>query len=350
MSAFDVKYKENRPHFLCYNTFSMPNSLTHYLFAKANVLDSKEHLDATYVGAQGPDPFFFYGTLCPLFRPHHHDVNAFGGVTQHRDLVLPYEAMMRYAYKSPDKELLFAYIDGLFMHYVVDCACHPFIFYRTGYTDRPEDSVAIHRHYNFSHMSLEVIIDFILSHRENQFQRIDKVLKLSNQDLRKISRMWYEMNVEVQHLPHVHPKSYYYALKDFRFTEKHGWDKTGRKKALAKVIFGKESLGYGMIFPQNLDAFKGIDFLNESHAPWRMPTGEVRTESFEDLLEIAKRRYHELHAVLLQAKAGEDVRSALNAIVGGLNHEGIIPDSPKLYWKLIWPKEYLVDYPGCSSL
>ena len=98
------------------------------------------------------------------------------------------------------------------------------------------------------YMSLEVIIDFILSHRENQFQRIDKVLKLSNQDLRKISRMWYEMNVEVQHLPHVHPKSYYYALKDFRFTEKHGWDKTGKKKALAKVIFGKESLGYGMRF------------------------------------------------------------------------------------------------------
>jgi hypothetical protein len=328
----------------------MPNSLTHYLFAKTNALDDEKHFDATLLGAQGPDPFFFYGTLWKLFRFHSHDVNSFGGVVQHRDLVVPYETMMDYAYHSPDKELLFAYIDGLFLHYVVDCACHPFIFYRTGFTDRPEDSEEIHRYYNFSHMSFEVDVDFILSHRANAFQRIDKVLKLSNHDLRKISRMWYAMNCQALHHPNIHPYSYYWTVKDFRFVEKNAWDKNGKKKALAKRLFGPTSLMYGMIFPQNLDAFKDLDFFNEAHAPWKMPAGEMRTESFFDLLEVAKSRYRKLHAVLLQAEKGENVHSSFEAIVGGLNHEGIIPDSPKRYWKLIWPKEYLVDYPGCSSL
>jgi hypothetical protein len=190
-------------------TSIMPNALTHYTFAKEVQLDEGEHLDAAYLGAQGPDPFFFYGVISPLFRPKRQDVNSLGGVTQHGDVVPPYKAMMDYARMSPDKELLFAYIDGLFMHYVVDSACHPYIFYSSGFTDRPEDTAAVHHHYNYSHMCLEVTIDFLLAHERGTFQRIDKVLALSSSDLKTISRMWRQVNQTVQKVPHIHPLSFY---------------------------------------------------------------------------------------------------------------------------------------------
>src|SRR5574344_1735258 len=134
----------------------MPNAIVHYTFAKENVEDPSAHLDATFVGAQGPDPFFFYGVLPGKKRPFKNDVQSLGGITQHGELAAPYSAMIAYALKSPQKSLLLAYIDGLFMHYAVDRACHPYIFYQSGFTDRPSDSKAVQHHYNYSHMCLEV--------------------------------------------------------------------------------------------------------------------------------------------------------------------------------------------------
>jgi hypothetical protein len=321
----------------------MPNTLTHYTFAKEAQLDEGEHGDAAYLGAQGPDPFFFYGSVPFAFRPFGQTVRSLGGITQHRSVVPPYKAMMDYALKSPDKALLFAYIDGLWMHYALDSACHPYIFYFSGFTDRPADPKPVQRHYTFSHLCLEVTIDFLLAHERGTFQRVDRVLSLSNRDLKAISRMWWSVNAQVQKVPHIGPLSFYRAVKDYRFVGKASWDPHGWKKPLARRVFGKEGSFYGFIYPRNLDAFKGIDFLNRAHSQWRMPAGTKRTESFDDLLEGAKTRYRKFHALLLEAEAGEDVTKALNELSEGLNHEGIIPDSPKIYWKLIWPKDFLDD-------
>jgi hypothetical protein len=321
----------------------MPNALTHYTFAKERLALTSPHLDATFVGAQGPDPFFFYGSVPFLPRRHGKTIRSLGGVTQHQEMPAPYCAMMAYANQRPDKELLYAYIDGLFMHYAVDRACHPYIFYFTGFTDRPEDSAKVHHHYNFSHMFFEVTLDFIIAHREGTFQPIADVLALSDSDLLAISKMWYEVNKEVQNVPYIAPKSFAIALKDYRLTERGAEDHSGHKKECFKRLFGKESYAYAMVFPKNLDAFKGIDFLNQAHASWRMPAGEVRNESFDDLLLEAGEIYHDLHSALLQAKDGFDVRDEVERIANHLNHEGIVPNSPKIYWKLIWPKTFLDD-------
>ena len=327
----------------------MPNALTHYTFAKDVALDEGEHLLAAYLGAQGPDPFFFFGADTLFFHRHAKAISSLGGITQHEPMAPTYWAMMEYAQKSENKDLLFAYIDGLLMHYVVDCACHPYIFYCTGFTDRPEDPPAVHHHYNFSHMCFEVDIDFIYAKQKGTYQRVDKVLALNDRDLRIVSLMWYDVNKIAQKVTYIQKDSFYRAVKDYRYAQRLAWDKNGKKKAFAKKVFGKESFYYGMIYPQSLKGFESVDFLNESHHPWKMPAGEERTESFLDLLEEAKNRYRKLHALLLEAKAGEDVHEALDKTSEGLNHEGIIPNSPKLYWKLVWPKDFLVDYPGYSS-
>lgn len=324
----------------------MPNALTHFTFAKDVALDEGEYRSAAYVGAQGPDPFFFFGADTLTYHRHAKTISSLGGVTQHSPMAPIYWAMMAYAQKNPAKDLLFAYIDGLLMHYVVDCACHPYIFYFTGYTDRPEDSAKVHHHYNFSHMCFEVDIDFVYAKQKGTFQRVDRVLALNNHDLKIISKMWYDVNLTVQKVPYIRPTSFYWAIKDYRYAQRVAWDKKGWKKKFAKKVFGRESYYYGMIYPQNLKGFETIYFLNEAHHPWKMPDGEIRTESFLDLLEEAKSRYRKLHALLLEAKAGENIEKALTELSEGLNHEGIIPNSPKIYWKLIWPKDFIDDYPG----
>lgn len=322
----------------------MPNILTHYTFAKENILDpNQEHLLATYVGSQGPDPWFFYGTIPWRPRPHHHEVTKVGEVTQHLEITEEYDAMLEYAYKNPCQEALFAYIDGLFMHYAVDRTCHPYIFYNTGFTDRPTDPKEVQAYYNFGHLWMEEYIDYIIAHREGTFCRPDLVLKMKKEDLKAISKMWYTVNLAVQKVPFVKENSFVHAIEDYRGTMKAAWDPKGWKKPLAKKTYGPTSLIYGLIYPQSIAGFEDLDFLNEKHSEWRMPAGERRHESFDELLKEAQGIYAQLHALLLRAKEGEDVKEDLATISAHLNHEGIVPGSPKIYWKLIWHPDFLKD-------
>src|SRR5574344_105288 len=237
----------------------MPNILTHFTFAKENVIDaSKEHLDATYVGAQGPDPFFYWGVLPLRARPHKKDVPRLGGLTQHMELTEPYWAMIEYARQSPDKELLFAYIDGLFMHYAVDRACHPYVFYNTGFTDRPEDSEEIHHHYNFGHLYFENILDLIIAKREGTFTRPDRVIALKEKDLKAVSLMWYEVNKAIQKIPNIKPDTFAKCLRDYRSTMRLAYDPHHWKKDLFKKVFGGESFPYGLVYPRDLTGFEGV--------------------------------------------------------------------------------------------
>ncbi|MCI2111554.1 MAG: hypothetical protein LKK13_04345 [Bacilli bacterium] len=327
----------------------MPNILTHYTFAKKNVLDpSPGHLDATFVGAQGPDPFFFYGVLPFRRRPHKKEVRSLGGLTQHEELTDNYWAMVEYARSSKDKDLLFAYIDGLFMHYAVDRACHPYIFFNTGFTDRPEDSEAVRRHYNFGHMWMENLLDFVVGHREGTFQRPDKTLLLIKKDALAISKMWDEVNASHQKVPNVAADSFFKSLLDYRSTMRLAWNPLHCKKGLFKLLAGPESLPYGLVYPKSLKGFETIDLLNERHSEWRMPAGEKRHESFYDLLGEAKGIYSALHACLRRSFGGADEKAAIFSIAGHINHEGIVPGSPKIYWRLIWPASFqkdVVDHP-----
>jgi hypothetical protein len=322
----------------------MPNTIVHYTFAKKQILDpSKEHLQATYLGAQGPDPFFFYGVLPLHKRDHSEEIRRLGGVTQHEDMALPYSRMIDFAKNSKDKEILFAYIDGLFMHYVVDRTCHPYVFYNTGFTDRPEDSKKVHDYYNFGHLTFEIILDWILGRREKTFANPAHYLACSKEELKAISIMWYAVNQEVQKVPYVQPDSFEKAVKDYRATLKMAWDPLAIKKPFFKKLVGPRSQAYGIIYPKSLKGFEGIDFLNEKHALWRMPAGEAKHDSVDDLLHESALLYGKLHALLAKEDKISDMQDALHSLSRGVNHEGIIPNSPKIYWKLIWPKGFLDD-------
>ncbi len=90
---------------------------------------------------------------------------------------------------------------------------------------------------------------------------------------------------------------------------------------------------------------KDIDLLNELHSDWYMPNNDgPRNESFYDLFDVnAKQLYFELHECLKDAKNNKKYKEQLIKIANHINHEGIIPNSEKLTWKLIWPKQFIDD-------
>ncbi|MFA6620606.1 MAG: hypothetical protein WCS90_05720, partial [Bacilli bacterium] len=92
----------------------MPAIITHYTFALETMKDANsQHKEAILVGAQGPDPFFFFGQYPFKKRPHAKEVASFGTTLHEIDISSIYSELLKYAHGSTDKDLLFAYIEGL---------------------------------------------------------------------------------------------------------------------------------------------------------------------------------------------------------------------------------------------
>lgn len=314
----------------------MPAVITHYTFALETMLEADErYKKAIFVGAQGPDPFFFYGQVPLRHRKGAEAVDTFGSDLHHVELSAPYYRLIEIARKSPDKDLLFAYIDGLLLHYCLDRNCHPYVFYETGYPEKPEDK----KKFGISHMYLETIIDYLLGREKGTFRCPDVYLDLSKEDALKIGAMWSECNAATLKKEPFDEKSFYYALKDYRSALHAAFSKTGKKKALYKKLFGSVSHAWAMSYPQNLDDFKGIDFLNDSHKEWMDPvSGAVHRESWSDLMDKSAKDYERAHELLVKARSGAPIESELRAFVAGIDHDGVPVGQSKHYQTFIWPR------------
>jgi hypothetical protein len=313
----------------------MPAVITHYTFALQSMLDPSEKFRAaTLVGAQGPDPFFFYGQVPFRKRKGAEQIDTFGSDLHHTELSFPYNTLIQLANKSPDKELLFAYIDGLLLHYCLDRNCHPYVFYMTGFTDQPGEK----KRFSISHMYLETILDFLLGKEKGTFGRPDHCLDLPKDDALKIGALWNEMNGVTLQKDFFSDKTFFLALCDYRAALRASFSKTGKKKALFKKIFGSESHAWAMSYPQNLDDLKGIDFLNVSHTEWFDPvSGASHQESFYDLMEQAAKDYQRAHELLLKAKSGAPIEDELHDFVAGIDHDGVLNGAKKSFQTFIWP-------------
>ena len=314
----------------------MPAVITHYTFAVETMLDpSERYRAATLVGAQGPDPFFFYGQVPLHKRKGKEAVDTFGSDLHHVELSAPYYRLIEIAVKSPDKDLLFAYIDGLFLHYCLDRNCHPYVFYMTGFTDKKEDK----KKYGISHMYFETILDWLLGNEKGTFACPDRYLDLKKEDAEKIGALWSEMNAATLQKEPFDEKSFPLSLKDYRTALHSAFSKTGKKKAIFKKIFGSESHAWARSYPQNLKDLEGIDFLNKSHSEWFDPvSGISHKESFYDLMDQAAKDYEKAHELLVKARSGAPIENELRAFVNNVDHDGVPVGSVKSHQTFVWPR------------
>lgn len=319
----------------------MPAITTHYSFAlEMGKLFPSPFPQARYLGAQGPDPFFFYGQLPWKKRPNKKGVDAYGSLLHHIDIAPIYAAFLTYASAQGDKELLFAYIEGLFLHYVLDRDCHPYIFPKAGFSALPEEKAF----YSASHCEFETYLDFILGHEKGTFTYdAARYLKLPKEQLHSISKMWFEVNKTTLQDPSLKEDSFFLATKDYAATLRFVNVPHGCKKVLIPLLLGKTSLPYAMLLPSKIPAeAASIDFLNSQKKPWpNVVTGELRNESFAELWEQAHQDFAFVYPLLQKGEAGEEVGKALSSFTRNIDHDGVEPGQTMAFMDVAWPQGFI---------
>lgn len=297
----------------------MPAVIVHDSFALEFIPEEeKKYQAAVRAGTQGPDFFMAYGTN-PLKKRADSDIIRPFGSHMHQISIFPtYWKLLQYAAEKEgeEKELLFAYIDGLLMHFSVDRSFHPYIFYRSGFDENGE----LHGKWGWAHGYFEAILDKVVGTKKGTFQRPDKAMgQMDIESAKLISKMWHAC----ADYP-LKDDSFTLSYIDYNAVTKMMWSPHGGKRALIS-LFGKYSKPMAMIYPSSkaVKKYEYLDVMNEKHSLWKDPaTLEESTESFDELWLKAKEAYESVHELLLRAKKGEDVGKELEIWSLNRNHDG----------------------------
>ena len=315
----------------------MPAILTHYTFSLSALPDEdKPFRDIVALGSQGPDAFMAFGTIPWVKRSEAQRVRDFGHTMHAISIVDTYYKMMEYARNSEDKDLLFAYIDGILMHFSVDRIFHAYIFYRSGF----DQDGKLRGYWSWSHGAFEAILDKFFAKRKGTYQRLNSCIEADEEAVKKVSKMWaYASPVPLKEM------DFYESYLDFVGAEKMLYTPHGFKRPLFRLI-GKYSTPWAQSHPLHIKKFIPMDVENLSHQMWKDPcTGQEHFESVDDMFEAALKDYGDVHQIVLKAKKGEDVKEALLAWSKNLNHDGMPLGLHKQYqdlcWKVLGKDKYL---------
>lgn len=274
-----------------------------------------------------------YGTNPFNKRADKKEINPFGSFMHCQRIDEWYGPMCDYADKSEDKELLYEYIYGAFCHFAVDRACHPYIFYRSGFSEDGK----LHGFYGFSHGKFEAIADKTLGKKKGTYIRPDKAIRMDEEQVKKISKMWAAIS-----RGKLDEMAFFRCYEDFVFAEKMLWTPTGLKRPFFRLL-GKYSAAYSQSHPRFLCKYKKIDVLNERKAKWLDPvTGEESHESFEELLSKANEAIAALKPMLEKRKKEghyQGFDEELREWVGGRDHDGTPFGGLKVHQALCFKKK-----------
>lgn len=246
----------------------MPNIWTHIFFAEDACqsltydLQNTSYRSALFLGAQGPDPFFYY-----RFWPwlSNQVTGQRIGNALHTKACGPFLVyLIEQAQKESNQTK--AYVLGFITHHFLDRHTHPYIHFRAGYQGS-------------KHQLLETIIDtkFALKHRKKEIWKypayaeifIGKTLPSAILNILDggIRKFYPDLSFQTRDIQ--------IAYQDMITAQKLFADPTGLKNMLLKAV----------IQPYSHQPINGyIDYLNEEKTPWIHPaTGESHEESFEEL-------------------------------------------------------------------
>ncbi|WP_173917033.1 zinc dependent phospholipase C family protein [Halobacillus sp. Marseille-Q1614] len=245
----------------------MPNIWTHILFAEdlCKKLDRYDVLNTSsrylYLGAQGPDPLFYYN-----FWPNLPDRGVPQlGTKMHTENCGAFLLQLIAAGKSLKNQGQ-AYILGFVTHHILDRNTHPYVHYKSGYEGH-------------NHQKLEVAIDTLMlekhRHIEPWSEPVHTKIRLMKQE-RKLVSAWLSplitKHYDVEKLPNN------YLAKSFRditiaqsiFYDPYGWK--------------KRTIGAYISPYSHQPIIDPVDYLNEKKSEWRhSATNEPQFASFQEL-------------------------------------------------------------------
>lgn len=275
----------------------MPGFTTHYLFGISTYRELKndnmkktifDHHAAYSLGLQGPDIFFYF---LPSYLIHGNNI---GSVAHNEATGKFLSNLIQGRNLFPDKKesaIAQAYIMGFLGHYILDCHCHPYIYWRTRYR---EDDPA----YYGRHMNLETDIDgellCIYKHKLPSAFRKESTIMLTQLELRTIATiLYYAYSMTYPDLK-VSYRIMRLSVRAMQWGIRLLYDPHGKKKVLARKLESL-SVGYPAISPMIPSDFIHFypDPLNCLHKKWHNPWDPsiTSTNSFFDLMESAQKEY-----------------------------------------------------------
>lgn len=274
----------------------MPGMITHYICGQ-RVLSAlpenvackiKEHSKLYNIGCQGPDIFFYYlpGALRRDLRGigskmHKQNVGNFMSAMS--------EGLMRLEGESRDAA--FSYFAGYLTHYTLDCATHPYVYYRSGFLREGEKGRRFK--YLANHLRLETAIDTLLFKMvAGKKPRDEKLWELVHVDKRtaKDTANFIGKSINQAYDVEIGGKNVFSAMSYMAFLTRLMQSNRGMRKRVLGVgekIFLRDLVATNLIHYQEIR--DGLDYLNEEKALWHDPWDETveRMESFAELFEMA---------------------------------------------------------------
>ncbi|RYG72871.1 hypothetical protein EU245_08675 [Lentibacillus lipolyticus] len=251
----------------------MPNIWTHILFCEesADLLERPDaflqHETAMKLGAQGPDPFFYY-RFWPWAKEN--TVNQIGLIL-HQQKCGDFLMDLIERAKNRDGQVR-AFVFGFITHHILDRNTHPYIHYRAGYEGN-------------NHQKLEVTIDTLMMAKYHNLKtwrsQVNKEMDTGREFHAIIGKLLAEAIAAnypsfSEQPPQIVQKTYrdmFLALK--LLADPYGW-----KNKLLKPFVSPYS-------HQPVEDDK--DYLNLNHQTWHHPaTNEPCSKSFIDLYNQAK--------------------------------------------------------------
>jgi hypothetical protein len=319
----------------------MPSVLTHYGFNK-EVFDDKvsflrDNEDIYLVGAQGPDPFFFYGIIPFLGDKNGKEIRKYGTKLHKMDPFKVFEFFLEYANAAKEKDVLYAYILGAGLHYILDRKIHPYVFYRTGFSDDKK----MKKKYFVDHTMFETNLDVLLMNDRYKNYKVKPVdsIRCDEEKIEDVSEMYEKLAKEIVIDDSIDDDSFEDSYDHMCKIENILYSKKGIKKGIASFLFKSTPLNT-MMHPLRVKDADKIDYLNLKKDKWQDPETETFHEkSLYDLIEEAKFDAEEWFDLIQDAYSGKKVN--LEEFTKGFIYDGNKEGKKMKVFKSVYEKERL---------
>lgn len=270
----------------------MPCIITHKIFAeKAFMQLNKQdiiqlidnHAQLFYIGSNGPDILFYHNAL--PWQSHLTKAISSLGNQMHSTLINAfYEKAFELIQKEKNrqiKERIMAYLLGHLTHWALDKSVHPYIFYRTGASEK------IHMDY---HHRIESDIDLKLLHRIKGVEASQycsyQICEYDDAMLQAIARLYVPIAKEIYHVD-LKVNDIRKALDNWKMLQKLFQDANGTKEKIIFKIEQKLNIPWrysGYLLKQKEEDY---DVLNDNHDLWCHPCDQSiqSKQSFMELFE-----------------------------------------------------------------
>jgi len=315
----------------------MPAMITHLLCGQAvlrkiepKVTNAIEKHRKLYdIGTQGPDMFFYRsrGRTAGL------------GSRMHGEHVGDFLSQMAAGLKKldeDDKNAAFAYFSGFLTHYALDCASHPYIYYKTGFDEQGKLSGV----YNVYHLTFESAIDtLLLKHLQGKspidekwWKRISSSRQAARQAAGLVARsanLAYTTDLKERHVLSAMATM---ALAT-RFLRSRWGHWRGLVGFVENIVTG-DGMWTALIHRQDIG--DGIDYLNKAKEKWKEPwdVNSARHEAFRELFDVAIKDAAKMIAALWSYLQNQMPHDKLIKILGDRSFNSGRPISDNIVFKV----------------